>query len=99
MARARTPTRTPTAELPLRGLYGLQQRVLAFTLLVPPLIWLIPWPQALRVLSLLLPLMFLAIGLLVIILLRCPACHKTLMLKGLILAPRHKCPHCREVVA
>ena len=99
MARARTPTRTPSVELPLRGLYGLQQRVLGFTLLVPPLIWLIPWPGALRVLATVLPLLFLAIGIFVIAALRCPACNKVLMLQGLIPAPRHKCPHCREVVA
>jgi hypothetical protein len=96
---ARAPTRTPSAELPLRGLYGLQQRVLAFTLLLPPLVWLIPWPGPLRVLATVLPLLFLAIGILVMAVLRCPACNKMLMLKGLIPAPRHKCPHCREVVA
>jgi len=99
MARRRPPTRTPTAELPLPGLYGLQQRMLAFTLLVPLLLWLIPWPGPLRVLAAVLPLMFLAIGVFVIAALRCPACNKILMLQGLIPAPRRKCPHCRKVVA
>ncbi len=97
---ARTaPTRTPDAELPLKGLFALQTRLLAITVLAPLAAWLIPWPAPLRLLTYVFPAFILIGSLVAIALLRCPACRKPLMAKGLILFPRKKCPHCREVVA
>lgn len=93
------PVRVPDADLPLKGLFALQARMLAITLLLPLAAWLVPWPQPLRLLGFALPPFFLAGGLLTIFVLRCPACGKVLMAKGLALRPRRKCPHCREVVA
>ena len=93
------PTRTPDAELPLKGLFGLQGWLLAITILASLAAWLIPWPAPLRLLTHVFPALIITGGLVAIALLRCPACRKPLMAKGLIIAPRRKCPHCREVVA
>lgn len=93
------PTRIPNAELPLKGLFALQARLLAFTILAPLAAWFIPWPGPLRLLANIIPLFILAGGLVTIFILRCPACGKPLMIKGLIIFLRRKCPHCREVVA
>jgi hypothetical protein len=96
---ARQPTRTPNAELPMKGLYGVQWRLWLFTFIAPVLAWLLPFPSSLRLLGLALPPVFLAIGLTVIAVLKCPACARPLMGKGLIARPRRQCPHCRETVA
>ena len=86
-------------ELPMRGLHRVQCIQMAQAVLLPMLFWLLPWPQPLRLLGLILPPFALAINLAIIALIKCPACTKRLMIKGLIIFPRHKCPHCREVVA
>jgi hypothetical protein len=100
MAReARLSPRVPNAELPMKGLYALQWRVMAFTFAVPVLLFLLPWPQPLRLLAYALPPMALGFGLAVIFTLRCPACSKPLMARGLTISPRRRCLHCREVVA
>ena len=41
---SKPPTRIPDAELPLKGLFALQARLLAFTTLLPLAAWIIPWP-------------------------------------------------------
>ncbi|NJR12542.1 hypothetical protein HC776_01250 [bacterium] len=41
----------PTAELPMKGLYGVQWRVWLFTFAAPALVWLLPFPQPLRLLA------------------------------------------------
>ncbi|WP_310476154.1 hypothetical protein [Sandarakinorhabdus sp.] len=92
-------TREPTAELPLKGLYGVQWRVWLFTFVAPVLIWFLPFPTPLRLLAFFLPPLFLATGFTVVAILKCPACGKRLMAQGLLVVPRKKCPHCREIVA
>jgi hypothetical protein len=92
-------TRVPDAELPLPGLYALQWRLMAFTFVVPVLLLLLPWPQPLRLLAFALPPLALGAGLLLILTLRCPACSKKLMARGLTISPRRRCMHCRETVA
>ncbi|WP_439546264.1 hypothetical protein [Sandarakinorhabdus sp.] len=98
-AGSRSPGRTPNVELPLPGLFALQARVFIFILVAPLALWLMPWPGPLRVLAVVLPPLFLLVGLAVLFSLRCPACTKVLMQKGLSILPRRKCPHCRDVVA
>lgn len=96
----RTPApRTPTAELPMKGLYRVQRNQMAQAIALPLLFWLLPWPAPLRLVGLFLPPMALALNLALIALIKCPACSKRLMVKGLTVFPRRKCPHCREVVA
>ncbi len=100
MAReARVSPRVPDAELPLPGLYALQWRLMGFAFIVPVLLFLIPWPAPLRLLAFALPPMALAVGLVLIFTLRCPACTRPLMARGLTIGPRRRCLHCREVVA
>ncbi len=91
--------RKPDAELPLKGLYALQWRMLGFLVALPVASALMPWPAPMRLLGLALPPLFLAVGAITIFALRCPACGKVLMARGLSLMPRRKCPHCRETVA
>lgn len=89
----------PTAELPMKGLYGVQWRVWLFTFAAPALVWFLPFPAPLRLLAFVLPPLFLATGLAVVAILKCPACGKRLMAQGLVVIPRRKCPHCRTLVA
>ena len=96
---SKPPTRIPDAELPLKGLFALQARLLAFTMLLPLAAWISPWPGPLALLGYVFPLFILAGGLVTIFILRCPSCRKALMAKGLSILPRKKCPHCRETVA
>ncbi len=91
--------REPDAELPLPGLYGLQWRLMGFTVLVPMLTFLLPWPGPLRLLGFALPPLFAGVGLLLIFTLKCPACSKRLMARGMTIGPRRRCMHCRETVA
>lgn len=93
------PARTPTAELPMKGLYRVQWTQMGFAFGLPLLLWLLPWPQPLWLLTYLLPALTMAINLATIAFIKCPACARRLMMKGLIIMPRHKCPHCRERVA
>lgn len=87
------------ANLPAKGLYRVQWNQMAQAISLPILFWLLPWPQPLRHVGLILPPLALALNLAMIAFIKCPACHKRLMVKGLTIFPRHKCPHCREVVA
>lgn len=96
---AREPvTPTPVAG-PLPGLYRVQRNQMLQAVLLPLLFWLLPWPQPLRLVGIILPPLALALNLLLIWLIKCPACGKRLMVNGLTIFPRHKCPHCRQMVA
>ena len=81
------------------GLYRVQWNQMAQAVLLPLLFWALPWPQPLRLVGLILPPLALALNLTLIALIKCPACGKRLMVKGLTVMPRRKCPHCRTVVA
>jgi hypothetical protein len=81
------------------GLYRVQWNQFAQATALPALFWVLPWPQPLALVGLVLPALVVAINLTVIAFIKCPACAKRLMIKGLIIFPRRKCPHCREVVA
>ena len=84
---------------PQPGLYRVQRNQMLQLVLLPILFWLLPWPQPLRLVGLILPPLALAINLAIIAFIKCPACTKPLMIKGLTIFPRHTCPHCRQVVA
>lgn len=88
-----------TADLPMKGLYRVQWNQMGQAIALPPLFWTLPWPQPLALVGLILPPVALALNLTLIAFIKCPACEKRLMIKGLTLFPRRKCPHCREVVA
>lgn len=97
---ARQPNaRQPNAQLPMAGLYRVQRNQMLQLVALPLLFWLLPWPQPLRLVGLILPPAALFINMGFIALIKCPACDKRLMIKGLSIRPRHQCPHCREVVA
>ena len=83
----------------MAGLYRVQWNQMAQAALLPILFWALPWPPPLRLVGLVLPPLALAINLAIIAFIKCPACGQRLMIKGLLIHPRHKCPHCREVVA
>jgi hypothetical protein len=83
----------------MKGLYRVQVNQMAQAVGLPVLFWALPWPQPLALVGLILPPLALALNLALITVIRCPACSKRLMIKGLTLYPRRKCPHCREVVA
>ena len=83
----------------MTGLYRVQWNQFAQAAALPPLFWLLPWPKPLALVGLVLPPLALAINLALIAVIKCPACSKRLMIKGLIIFPHRKCPHCREVVA
>ena len=85
--------------MPDPGLYRVQRNQLAQAVLLPLLFLLLPWPQPLRLVGLVLPPLALALNAVLIAAIKCPACGKRLMVKGLAVMPRRKCPHCREVVA
>ena len=87
------------ADLPMKGLYRVQWNQFAQAVLLPILFWALPWPPPLRLVGLILPPVAFAINLAIISLIKCPACTKRLMIKGLAIFPCHKCPHCRQVVA
>ncbi len=87
------------AGTPLPGLYRVQWNQFAQAVALPPLFWALPWPTPLALVGLVLPPLALALNLVLIAMIKCPACTKRLMIKGLIIFPRRKCPHCREVVA
>lgn len=88
-----------TAELPMKGLYRVQWNQMGQAVALPVLFWALPWPAPLALVGLILPPMALALNLGFIAFIKCPACGKRLMVKGLTVFPRRKCPHCREVVA
>jgi hypothetical protein len=90
---------TATAGLPMKGLYRVQWNQMGQAIGLPILFWALPWPQPLALVGLILPPLALALNLTLIALIKCPACEKRLMVKGLTIFPRRKCPHCREVVA
>lgn len=81
------------------GLYRVQWNQFAQAVALPPLFWALPWPTPLALVGLVLPPLALALNLVFIAMIKCPACTKRLMIKGLIILPRRKCPHCRETVA
>lgn len=83
----------------MSGLYRVQWNQFAQAAALPPLFWALPWPTPLALVGLVLPPLALAINLALIAFIKCPACTKRLMIKGLIIFPRRKCPHCREAVA
>lgn len=95
--------REPDTELPMKGLFALQAQLLVFAVMVPLLAWLAAWlaplPALPRLIALIVPPMIASGGIVFITFIRCPACTKMLMIKGLTIIPRHKCPHCRQVVA
>ena len=95
---AREPSPSPGGT-PLPGLYRVQWNQMAQAVGLPLLFWLLPWPQPLRLVGAVLPPLALGLNLLLIALIKCPACGKRLMVKGLTIAPRRRCPHCRETVA
>lgn len=81
------------------GLYRVQVNQMAQAVALPLLFWLLPWPQPLRLVGIILPPLALALNLVLIALIKCPSCNKRLMVKGLTIFPRRKCPHCRQRVA
>jgi hypothetical protein len=85
--------------LPMKGLYRVQWNQFAQATALPALFWALPWPTPLALAGAVLPPLVVAINLGVIAFIKCPACERRLMIKGLIIFPRRKCPHCREVVA
>ena len=97
-ARVEPATLTPVTE-PLPGLYRVQRNQMLQAVLLPLLFLALPGPQPLRLVGFILPPLALALNLVLIWLIKCPACGKRLMIKGLTIFPRHKCPHCRQVVA
>jgi hypothetical protein len=101
MKPARTPTRPrpATADLPMAGLYRVQRNQMLQAAGLPILFWLLPWPQPLALVGFILPPLALLLNLGLIALIKCPACNKMLMVKGLAIFPRRRCPHCRETVA
>lgn len=86
-------------DLPMKGLYRVQWNQFAQATALPAVFWALPWPAPLALVGLVLPPLVVAINVGVIAFIKCPACAKRLMIKGLIIFPRRKCPHCREVVA
>lgn len=98
-ARARPQPRQVTADLPMAGLYRVQWNQMLQAVGLPILFWLLPWPQPLALVGVVLPPAALVLNLGLIALIKCPACGRRLMVKGLTIFPRRKCPHCREVVA
>ena len=88
-----------TQDLPLKGLYRVQWNQFAQATALPAVFWALPWPAPLALVGLVLPPLVVAINLGLIAFIKCPACTRRLMIKGLIIFPRRKCPHCREVVA
>ena len=83
----------------MNGLYRVQWNQFAQATALPALFWLLPWPQPLALVGLVLPPLTLAINAAIIAFIKCPACCKRLMIKGLIIFPRRTCPHCRTAVA
>jgi hypothetical protein len=81
------------------GLYRVQWNQFAQATALPALLWVLPWPQPLALVGMVLPHLVMAINLAMIAFIKCPACTKRLMIKGLAVFPRRKCPHCRDVVA
>ena len=81
------------------GLYRVQWNQFAQATALPALFWVLPWPAPLALVGLVLPPFVAAINIALIAFIKCPACTKRLMIKGLIIFPRRKCPHCREAVA
>ena len=84
---------------PMPGLYRVQWNQMAQAIGLPLLFLILPWPGPLRLVGLVLPPLALALNLAIISAIKCPACGKRLMVKGLAIMPRRKCPHCRELVA
>ncbi len=84
---------------PQPGLYRVQWNQMVQATALPALFWLLPWPGPLRLVGFVLPPLALALNLTLIALIKCPACGKRLMIKGLTIFPRKKCPHCRDMVA
>jgi hypothetical protein len=84
---------------PAQGLYRVQWSQFAQATALPALFWLLPWPKPLALVGLALPPLVAAINLTLIAFIKCPACGQRLMVKGLAVFPRRKCPHCRETVA
>jgi hypothetical protein len=91
--------RDPDADLPLPGLYGVQWRLMGFTVLLPLLTYLLPWAGPVRLLGYALPPLCAGVGLLLVFTLKCPACAKRLMIRGVIIFPRRRCTQCRKTVA
>ena len=85
--------------MPDPGLYRVQRNQMAQAVLLPIIFWALPWPAPLRLVGLVLPPLALLVNLALIAAIRCPACGKRLMVKGLAILPRHTCPHCRQEVA
>jgi hypothetical protein len=86
-------------EGPMKGLYRVQRNQMGQAVGLPILFWALPWPQPLALVGVILPPLALVLNLALIALIKCPACEKRLMIKGLMVLPRKKCPHCRVAVA
>jgi DNA-directed RNA polymerase subunit RPC12/RpoP len=87
------------AGLPMPGLYRVQRNQMLQAIGLPILFWALPWPPPLRLVGIILPPLALLLNLAIIALIRCPACQRRLMVKGLTIWPRRRCPHCGEIVA
>lgn len=84
---------------PMKGLYRVQWNQMGQAIGLPILFWALPWPPPLRLVGFILPPLALGLNMVIIAFIKCPACQKRLMIKGLTIFPRRKCPHCRDVVA
>lgn len=87
------------AREPSAGLYRVQRNQMLQAVGLPILFWLLPWPRPLALVGVVLPPLAFLLNLGLIAMIKCPACARRLMVKGLIIFPRRKCPHCREIVA
>jgi hypothetical protein len=83
----------------MKGLYRVQRNQMGQAVGLPILFWALPWPPPLALVGVILPPLALVLNLALIALIKCPACEKRLMIKGLMVLPRKKCPHCRVAVA